>query len=46
MTLAAVRVPRAIDEVTPAWLSDALHAGGTIPAIVTIDDVDAVEVFQ
>jgi aminoglycoside phosphotransferase (APT) family kinase protein len=39
MTLAAVRVPGAIDEVTPEWLSDALHAGGTAPKSVKVNTI-------
>jgi aminoglycoside phosphotransferase (APT) family kinase protein len=41
MTLAAVRVPRAIDEVTPAWLTDALHAGGSVPKSLTVNTLRA-----
>lgn len=39
MILAAVRVPGAIDEVTPEWLSDALHEGGTVPNSRKVDTI-------
>ena len=44
MTLAALRVPGAIDEVTPAWLSDALHAGGTVPKSLTVNTLRAEQI--
>jgi len=44
MTLAAVRVPGAIEEVTPDWLSDALHAGGAVPKSLKINTIRAEQI--
>ena len=46
MTLAEARVPRAIDEVTVGWLSEALRAGDVARKPLTISAIRVEQIAQ
>jgi hypothetical protein len=41
LTIDLTRLPQSAEQLTPAWLTDALHASGTLPAGVRVATVDA-----
>jgi fructosamine-3-kinase len=46
VTLAEARVPRAIDEMTAGWLSEALRADGVAPKSLTINAIRVEQIAQ
>src|ERR1700738_1741714 len=46
VTLAEGRVPRAIDEVTAGWLSEALRAEGVAPKPLTVNAIRVEQIAQ